>query len=80
MVVRRWRKSKRFLKPVQKLKTYSKPLLQDEIVSSSKETALLIQYAEFVRDYLHVLRSGDKANLASIYETFKAAWDDYGFC
>nr|WP_180120543.1 Hpt domain-containing protein [Acinetobacter sp. YH12086] len=62
-----------------KVENLFKTLLQDEIVSSSKETALLIQYAEFVRDYLHVLRSGDKENLASIYETFKAAWDDYGF-
>ncbi len=62
-----------------KVENLFKTLLQEEIVSSSKEAALLIQYAEFVRDYLHVLRAGNAANLQAIYATFKAAWDDYGF-
>ena len=46
-----------------KVENLFKTLLQEEIVSSSKEATLLIQYAEFVRDYLHVLRSGNSSNL-----------------
>ncbi|TCB50443.1 hybrid sensor histidine kinase/response regulator [Acinetobacter sp. ANC 4779] len=56
-----------------------KTLLQEEIVSTSKQTALLVQYAEFVRDYLHVLRKGEKQKLDAIYETFNNAWNNYGF-
>lgn len=56
-----------------------KTLLQDEIVSTSKETALLIQYAEFVSDYLHLLRQGNTAKLDSVYATFERVWHDYGF-
>lgn len=56
-----------------------KTLLQEEIVSTSQETALLIQYAEFVRDYLHTLREGPASQLDAIYETFNTAWHDYGF-
>ena len=62
-----------------KVENLFKTLLQEEIVSSSKEAALLIQYAEFVRDYLHVLRAGNTDNLQSIYATFNKAWEDYGF-
>ncbi|OAL78630.1 hybrid sensor histidine kinase/response regulator [Acinetobacter sp. SFB] len=56
-----------------------KTLLQEEIVSTSKQTALLVQYAEFVRDYLHVLRQGEMQKLDAIYETFNNAWNNYGF-
>src|SRR5690606_35009462 len=56
-----------------------KTLLQDEIVSTSKETALLIQYAEFVSDYLHLLRQGNTAKLDAVYATFERVWHDYGF-
>ncbi|HCB31232.1 MAG TPA: hybrid sensor histidine kinase/response regulator [Acinetobacter lwoffii] len=56
-----------------------KTLLQDEIVSTSKETALLIQYAEFVSDYLHLLRQGNTAKLDAVYATFERVWNDYGF-
>lgn len=56
-----------------------KTLLQDEIVSSSNQTALLTQYAEFVRDYLHTLRQGDTQKLDVIYATFNSAWSNYGF-
>ena len=56
-----------------------KTLLQDEIVSTSKETAVLIQYAEFVSDYLHLLRQGDHSKLAAVYATFERVWNDYGF-
>lgn len=56
-----------------------KTLLQEEIVSTSKQTALLIQYAEFVRDYLHTLRQGEMQKLDAIYETFNNAWNNYGF-
>jgi len=56
-----------------------KTLLQEEIVSTSKQTALLIQYAEFVRDYLHTLRQGEMQKLDAIYETFNTAWNNYGF-
>ena len=54
-------------------------MLQDEIVSTSKETALLIQYAEFVSDYLHLLRQGNTAKLDAVYATFERVWHDYGF-
>ena len=56
-----------------------KTLLQEEIVSTSNQTALLIQYAEFVRDYLHTLRQGETQKLDAIYETFNSAWNNYGF-
>ena len=56
-----------------------KTLLQDEIVSSSNQTALLTQYAEFVRDYLHTLRQGGTQKLDVIYATFNSAWSNYGF-
>lgn len=56
-----------------------KTLLQDEIVSTSKETTLLIQYAEFVSDYLHLLRQGNTAKLDAVYATFERVWNDYGF-
>ena len=56
-----------------------KTLLQDEIASTSKETAVLIQYAEFVSDYLHLLRQGDSSKLAAVYATFERVWNDYGF-
>ncbi|WP_159196862.1 Hpt domain-containing protein, partial [Klebsiella pneumoniae] len=55
-----------------------KTLLQDEIVSTSKETALLIQYAEFVSDYLHLLRQGNTAKLDAVYATFERVWNNYG--
>jgi chemosensory pili system protein ChpA (sensor histidine kinase/response regulator) len=62
-----------------KVENLFKTLLQEEIVSSSNETALLIQYAEFVRDYLHILRQGKLENLNQIDQTFNQAWEDYGF-
>ncbi|CAM4075877.1 hybrid sensor histidine kinase/response regulator [Acinetobacter pragensis] len=62
-----------------KVENLFKTLLQEDIVSSSKESALLVQYAEFVRDYLHTLRKGSSEQLDAIYETFNSAWTDYGF-
>ncbi|GJC32486.1 hybrid sensor histidine kinase/response regulator [Acinetobacter sp. KAM398] len=62
-----------------KVENLFKTFVQDEIESTSKETALLVQYAEFVRDYLHVLRQGYCDGLDVIYATFSKAWDSYGF-
>ena len=62
-----------------KVENLFKTFVQDEIESTSKETALLVQYAEFVRDYLHVLRRGHCDGLDVIYATFNKAWDSYGF-
>ncbi|WP_374666656.1 Hpt domain-containing protein [Acinetobacter sp.] len=62
-----------------KVENLFKTLLQEDIVSTSKETALLIQYAEFVRDYLLTMRQGASHQLDAIYETFNTAWNDYGF-
>ena len=62
-----------------KVENLFKTLLQDDIVSTSNQTALLIQYAEFVRDYLHILRQGQTQKLDAIYETFNNAWNNYGF-
>ncbi|MGE8539340.1 MAG: Hpt domain-containing protein, partial [Acinetobacter sp.] len=62
-----------------KVEQLFKTLLQDEIVSTSKEIALLIQYAEFVSDYLHLLRQGDTEKLDTVYATFEHVWQDYGF-
>lgn len=62
-----------------KVENLFKTFVQDEIESTSKETALLVQYAEFVRDYLHVLRQGYCDGLDVIYATFNKAWDSYGF-
>ena len=63
-----------------KVESLYKTLLQEDLESTSKETGLLIQYAEFVRDYLHILRQGvDAAKLNLIYATFNHVWDNYGF-
>lgn len=62
-----------------KVENLFKTLLQDEIKSTSKETALLLQYAEFVRDYLHLLPQNDSAGMDRIYQTFNTAWQNYGF-
>ena len=62
-----------------KVENLFKTLLQDDIVCTSNQTALLIQYAEFVRDYLHILRQGQTQKLDAIYETFNNAWNNYGF-
>ncbi|MDM1780853.1 Hpt domain-containing protein [Acinetobacter indicus] len=56
-----------------------KTLVQDEIVSTSKETALLIQYAEFISDYLHLLGQSEQEALNKVYATFIKVWDDYGY-
>ncbi|OTG90410.1 Hpt domain-containing protein [Acinetobacter sp. ANC 3813] len=62
-----------------KVENLFKTLLQEDIVSTSKESALLIQYAEFVRDYLLTMRESNTSKLDAIYETFHTAWEDYGF-
>lgn len=62
-----------------KVENLFKTLLQEEIVSGSNETALLIQYAEFVRDFLHLLRQGKLEELSQIDQTFNQVWEDYGF-
>ncbi|OTG73973.1 hybrid sensor histidine kinase/response regulator [Acinetobacter sp. ANC 4169] len=62
-----------------KVENLFKTLLQEEIVSTSSQTALLVQYAEFVRDYLHTLKQGHIQKLDAIYATFNTAWDSYGF-
>ena len=62
-----------------KVENLFKTQLQEEIGSTSNETALLVQYAEFVRDYLHTLREGNTAKLDDIYATFNSAWTNYGF-
>src|SRR5690606_15586597 len=49
-----------------KVEQLFKTLLQDEIVSTSKETALLIQYAEFISDYVHLLGQGDTEKLDAV--------------
>ncbi|ENU31092.1 hypothetical protein F991_00998 [Acinetobacter sp. CIP-A165] len=63
-----------------KVENLFKTLLQDELDSSSNETALLTHYAQFVRDYLHSLRQQDTPQKSDeIYATFNAAWDSYDF-
>ena len=63
-----------------KVENLFKTLLQDELDSSSDETALLTNYAQFVRDYLHTLKQeGAQEQLDQIYNTFNAAWDSYDF-
>ena len=63
-----------------KVENLFKTLLQDELDSSSDETALLTHYTQFVRDYLHTLRQqGAKQKLDEIYDTFNVAWDSYDF-
>ena len=57
-----------------KVENLFKTLLQDELDSSSDETALLTHYAQFVRDYLHTLRQqGAKQKLDEIYDTLNVA-------
>lgn len=63
-----------------KVENLFKTLLQEELDSSSDETALLTHYAQFVGDYLHTLKhAGSPQKLNEIYETFNVAWDGYDF-
>lgn len=58
-----------------------KMLVQEDTESSLNENALLTHYAEFVRDYLHVLKASGTSDtqLKGIYQKFNDAWDRYGF-
>lgn len=65
-----------------KVENLFKTLLQEELDSSSDETALLTHYAQFVRDYLHTLKQQDSQQqhkCDEIYNTFNIAWDSYDF-
>ncbi|MCU4414173.1 Hpt domain-containing protein [Acinetobacter sp. WU_MDCI_Axc73] len=63
-----------------KVETLFKTLMQDELESTSNETALLTHYAEFVRDYLHTLHQrGSQQQLDKINQKFNQAWENYGF-
>jgi chemosensory pili system protein ChpA (sensor histidine kinase/response regulator) len=62
-----------------KVENLFKTLLQEEIISTSKQTAILIQYAEFIGDYLHTLKQRQSHKLDTIYATFNNAWNNYGF-
>lgn len=63
-----------------KVETLFKTLMQDELKSTSNETALLTHYAEFVRDYLHTLhQQGTQQQLDKIDQKFNQAWENYGF-
>ena len=58
-----------------------KMLVQEDTESSFNESALLTHYAEFVRDYLHELKSDkiSKVHAVEITQKFNDAWDRYGF-
>ena len=63
-----------------KVENLFKTLLQEELHSSSDETALLTHYVQFVRDYLHTLKQqGSQHAFDGIYDTFNVAWDSYDF-
>ncbi len=63
-----------------KVENLFKTMLQDELVSTSNETALLTHYAEFVRDYLYILKQEcNIEQLERVYQTFNHAWENYGF-
>ncbi|USA53307.1 Hpt domain-containing protein [Acinetobacter sp. C32I] len=63
-----------------KVENLFKTLLQEELDSSSDETALLTHYAQFVRDYLHTLKQqAPQQQFDEIYQTFNVAWDSYDF-
>ena len=64
-----------------KVEQLFKVLVQEDTESSTNENALLTHYAEFVRDYLYVLKNdgaGD-VKLQNIYQVFNHAWDRYDF-
>lgn len=58
-----------------------KVLVQEDTESSKNENALLTYYAEFVSDYLYVLKlKGNQAvELQTIYQKFNDAWERYDF-
>ena len=64
-----------------KIEHLFKMLVQEDTESSFNESALLTHYAEFVRDYLHELKSNkiSKEHAAEITQKFNDAWDRYGF-
>ena len=64
-----------------KVEQLFKVLVQEDTESSKNENTLLIHYAEFVSDYLHVLKQKghDDLELQNIYQKFNEAWDRYDF-
>jgi chemotaxis protein histidine kinase CheA/ActR/RegA family two-component response regulator len=58
-----------------------KILVQEDTESSKNESALLTYYAEFVSDYLHVLKQPNHqgSELQQIYQKFNDAWERYDF-
>lgn len=64
-----------------KVEQLFKVLVQEDTESSKNENTLLTHYAEFVSDYLHVLKQKgrDDLELQSIYQKFNEAWDRYDF-
>ncbi|MFW2078459.1 Hpt domain-containing protein [Acinetobacter sp. ULE_I010] len=58
-----------------------KVLVQEDTESSRNENALLTHYAEFVSDYLHILKQKgpQDTELKNIYRKFNDAWDRYDF-
>ncbi|RZG80121.1 hybrid sensor histidine kinase/response regulator [Acinetobacter sp. WCHAc060033] len=58
-----------------------KVLVQEDTESSKNENTLLTHYAEFVSDYLHILKQkgGESSELHNIYQKFNDAWDRYDF-
>lgn len=64
-----------------KVEQLFKILVQEDTESSKNENTLLTHYAEFVSDYLHVLKQKghDDLELQNIYQKFNEAWDRYDF-
>ncbi len=64
-----------------KIEHLFKVLVQEDTESSNHENALLTHYAEFVSDYLHVLKQKGMQDpeLKGIYQKFNDAWERYDF-
>ena len=58
-------------------KLFKSFLLQEDVLSTSAETKLLQQYAEFIRHYLPALRSQDQLTCTAVSREFEAAWTLY---
>ena len=58
-------------------KLFKSFLLQEDVVSTSAETKLLEQYADFIRHYLPALRLQDHPQCTAVSDAFEMAWTRY---
>lgn len=62
-----------------KVEQIFKQILEDNVEPTARENTILVQYAEFIRDYLHTLLLGNIDQLIALYQSFISFWEQSGF-